>query len=61
MHINDIYDSYELEQNSTSKNFLLVQNEDNREVKRNVQYYNLDMIISIGYKVNSLIVTQFRR
>ncbi len=56
-----IYGSYELEQNSTSKNFLLVQNEDTSEVKRNVQYYNLDMIISIGYKVNSLIVTQFRR
>lgn len=38
MHINDIYDSYELEQNSTSKKFLLVQNEGNREVKRNVHH-----------------------
>lgn len=36
--------------NSTSKKFLLVQNEGNREVKRNVQYYNLDMVISIGIK-----------
>ena len=61
MHINDIYDSYELEQNSTSKKFLLVQNEGNREVKRNVQYYNLDMVISIGYKVNSDRAIQFRR
>ena len=61
MHINDIYDSYELEQNSTSKKFLLVQNEGNREVKRNVQYYNLDMVISIGYKVNSERAIQFRR
>ena len=61
MHINDIYDSYELEPNSTSKKFLLVQNEGNREVKRNVQYYNLDMVISIGYKVNSERAIQFRR
>ena len=61
MHINDIYGSYELEQNSTSKKFLLVQNEGNRKVKRNVQYYNLDMVISIGYKVNSERAIQFRR
>ena len=61
MHINDIYDSYELEKNSTSKKFLLVQNEGNREVKRTVQYYNLDMVISIGYKVNSERAIQFRR
>ena len=61
MHINDIYGSYELEQNSTSKKFLLVQNEGNREVKRNVQYYNLDMAISVGYKVNSERAIQFRR
>ncbi len=61
MHINDIYDSYELEQNSTSKNFLLVQTEGNRRVKRNVLYYNLDMVISVGYKVNSDRAIQFRR
>ncbi len=61
MHINDIYDSYELEQNSTSKKFLLVQNEGNRKVKRNIQYYNLDMVISVGYKVNSDRAIQFRR
>ncbi len=61
MHINDIYDNYELEQSSTSKKFLLVQNEGNREVKRNVQYYNLDMVISVGYKVNSDRAIQFRR
>lgn len=53
MHINDVYDSYELEQNLTSKKFLLVQNEGNREVKRNIQYYNLDMVISVGYRTNS--------
>lgn len=61
MHINDIYDSYELEQNSTSKKFLLVQNEGNRKVKRNIQYYNLDVVISVGYKVNSDRAIQFRR
>ena len=61
MHINDIYDSYELEQNSTSKKFLLVQTEGNRKVKRNIQYYNLDVVISVGYKVNSDRSIQFRR
>lgn len=61
MHINEIYNNYELEENSTSKKFLLVQNEGNREVKRNIQYYNLDMVISIGYKVNSNRAIQFRR
>ena len=61
MHINDIYDSYELDQNSTSKKFLLVQNEGDRKVKRNIQYYNLDVVISVGYKVNSDRAIQFRR
>ena len=61
MHINDIYNTYEMEENSTSKKFLLVQNEGNREVKRNVQYYNLDMVISIGYRVNTDRAIQFRR
>lgn len=61
MHINEIYNTHELEKNSTSKKFLLVQNEGNREVKRSIQYYNLDMVISIGYKVNSDRAVQFRR
>ncbi len=61
MHINEIYNSYELNESSTSKKFLLVQNEGNRQVKRNVQYYNLDMVISIGYRVNSDRAVQFRR
>lgn len=61
MHINEIYNTYELDANSTSKKFLLVQREGNREVKRNVQYYNLDMVISIGYRVNSDRAVQFRR
>ena len=61
MHIGEIYNSYELEEKSTSKDFLLVQNEGKREVKRSVKYYNLDMIITIGYKVNSDRAIQFRR
>ncbi len=61
MHINEIYNTYELDENSTSKKFLLVQREGNREVKRNVQYYNLDMVISVGYRVNSDRAVQFRR
>ena len=61
MHINEIYDSYELNESLTSKKFLLVQNEGNRQVKRNIQYYNLDMVISIGYRVNSDRAIQFRR
>ena len=61
MHINEIYNSYELDESSTSKKFLLVQKEGNREVKRNVQYYNLDMVISIVYRVNSDRAIQFRR
>lgn len=61
MHINDIYNAFEMDENSTSKKFLLVQNEGNREVKRNVQYYNLDMVISIGYRVNSDRAIHFRR
>lgn len=61
MHINEIYNTYELDGNSTSKKFLLVQKEGNREVQRNVKYYNLDMVISIGYRVNSDKAIQFRR
>lgn len=61
MHIKDIYDSNELDEIATSKEFLLVQNEGNREVSRNVKYYNLDMIISVGYRVNTDRAIQFRR
>ena len=61
MHIKDIYDSNELDEIATSKDFLLVQNEGNREVSRNVKYYNLEMIISVGYRVNTDRAIQFRR
>ena len=61
MHLQDIYSSYELDENSTSKEFLLVQKEGNREVKRKVKYYNLDAVISVGYRVNTDRAIQFRR
>ena len=61
MHLQDIYNNNELEENPTSKEFLLVQKEGNREVKRNVKYYNLDAVISVGYRVNSDRAIQFRR
>ena len=52
-HINNIYLEEELDKNSTCQNFLQVQKEENREVKRNVKYYNLDAVISVGYRVTS--------
>ena len=61
MHINEIYKNFELDEKSTSKDFLLVQKEGNRDVKRKVLYYNLDMVISVGYRVNSVRATQFRQ
>ncbi len=60
LHINNIYKDKELEQNSTHKEFLLVQKEGNRNVKRNIDHYNLDMIIALGYRVQSQVATRFR-
>ena len=59
-HINSIYKDNELELNSTNKKFLLVQKEGNRDVKRNIDHYNLDMIIALGYRVQSDIAVRFR-
>ena len=60
LHISNIYKEAELEEDSTSKDFLQVQTEGNRTVKRNVKVYNLDMIISIGFRVNSKKAIKFR-
>ena len=60
LHIKNIYKDNELEKNSTNKEFLLVQNEGNRQVKRNIDHYNLDMIIALGYRVQSQVATRFR-
>src|SRR3989344_8739875 len=59
-HLDNIYDDRELEKNSTISILETVQKEGNRDVKRNVEYYNLDAIISVGYRVNSSRATQFR-
>jgi len=59
-HIKQIFQSKELEAEATVRNFRTVQIEGNRRVSRNIDYYNLDMIISIGYRVNSIRGTQFR-
>jgi hypothetical protein len=60
-HIDGIYHDEELPDNATHKKFLLVQTEGTRQVKRNIDHYNLDMIIAIGYRVQSQIATRFRR
>lgn len=52
-HISNVFAEKELEQYSTVINFAIVQNEGGREVKRDIKYYNLDVIISIGYPVKS--------
>lgn len=52
-HINNIYSSGELDKNSTCQDFRQVRKEGNRNVSRNMPFYNLDMIISVGYRVNS--------
>jgi len=61
LHINNIFKEEELEENSTVKDYLIVQQEGNREVKRVVKHYNLDMIISVGYRVKSKLATRFRQ
>src|SRR5574344_176584 len=60
-HIKNIYDQEELVENSTHKKFLLVRLEGNRQVKRNMDHYNLDVIIALGYRVQSQVATRFRR
>jgi len=59
-HMKNIFESGELEEGSTVKNFLTVQKEGNREVKRDVIHYNLDAIIAVGYRINSKKATEFR-
>lgn len=58
--IKNIYKDNELNSNATNKKFLLVQQEGNRNVKRNIDYYNLDMIIALGYRVQSDVAVRFR-
>jgi len=60
-HIQNIYKESELEVNSTRRNFRQVQKEGSRDVTRDLEYYNLDVIISVGYRVKSLRGTEFRK
>ena len=59
-HLKNIYGSGELKPEATIANFATVQNEGARSVQRTLEYYNLDAIISVGYRVNSIRGTQFR-
>ena len=59
-HLKNIFESGELQREATVRKFRTVQKEGNREVTRSVDFYNLDAIIAVGYRVNSRQATQFR-
>ena len=61
-HIKEVYKSGELDENdSTTRKIRVVRTEGSRTVKRDIQFYNLDVAISVGYRVNSIKATQFRK
>lgn len=60
-HIKHIYEDGELDEHSTCRNFRQIRQEGNRQVSREIPFYNLDMIISLGYRIRSVIATHFRR
>ncbi len=59
-HLSNIFETNELQKDTTVRNFRTVQQEGERQVNRDIEYYNLDAIISVGYRVNSSKATQFR-
>ena len=61
LHLKNIFLEEELDENATTENLSVVQTEGSRKVKRNIKFYNLDAIISVGYRVNSKQGTQFRQ
>ena len=61
MHLKNIFEEGELEEKVTIKDFLIVQKEGSREVKRKKVFYNLDAIISVGYRIKSHVATKFRQ
>ena len=61
LHLKNIYETGELTQEATTENFSVVQTEGERQVNRSLKFYNLDAIISVGYRVNSTKATQFRQ
>jgi len=60
LHLKNVYSDGELSEDATCKDFLQVQQEGNRTIERNKKIYNLDVIIAVGYRVNSKQATQFR-
>ena len=60
-HLQNLFNSSEIDKTSTIRNFRIVQTEGKRQVERNVDFYNLDAIISVGYRVNSVRATQFHQ
>jgi len=60
LHVGNVFKEGELKQSATVKEYLTVQQEGKRRVSRNVKYYNLDVVISVGYRVNSKRGTDFR-
>lgn len=61
MHVKNVFEEAELSEEATIKDFLIVRKEGQREVKRNQKFYNLDVIISIGYRIKSQVATRFRQ
>lgn len=61
MHLQNIFSDEELDEEATTKDFLVVRQEGRRQVRRNIQHYNLDAIISVGYRVNSRRAVHFRQ
>ena len=61
LHVSNVYADGELDEDRTYKKFLLVQTEGKRQVRRNIDHYNLDMIIALGYRIQSRIAMRFRR
>ncbi|MFA6185526.1 MAG: RhuM family protein [Candidatus Shapirobacteria bacterium] len=60
-HIKNIFKEGELAKEATVRNFRTVQNEGGRKVSRDIEYYNLDLIISLGYRIKSSVATRFRQ
>ena len=61
LHLKNIYEECELEELATVKDFLIVRQEGKRQVQRNISFYNLDAITSVGYRITSRAATLFRR
>ena len=60
LHLKNIFEEDELQEDATCKDFLQVQTEGSRKVRRKQKFYNLDVVISVGYRIKSRIATKFR-